>query len=100
MVEFTLNSTISSSSGFALFELNYGYMPSMNPGFKPEPSTTPGVRHFVEHALQNLVDVHDVIIESHVWQTHHANHHRCDSDKFATGNLVYISTADLSLPKG
>jgi hypothetical protein len=100
MVEFALNSAISSSSGFAPFELNYGYMPSLNPGFEPEPSTAPGIRHFVERALRNLADAHDAIIESRVRQTHHANHRRRDSDEFATGDLVYVSTADLSLPKG
>jgi len=64
MVEFALNSAISSSSGFAPFELNYGYTPSVNPGIVPEPRAVPGVRHFVERALQNLADVHDAIIES------------------------------------
>src|SRR5262249_35143392 len=29
MVEFAMNSAISSSTGFAPFELNYGYMPKM-----------------------------------------------------------------------
>ena len=27
MVKFTINSSVSSSTGFALFELTYGYMP-------------------------------------------------------------------------
>ncbi|KIK21552.1 hypothetical protein PISMIDRAFT_12178 [Pisolithus microcarpus 441] len=30
MVEFAINSSISSSTGFAPFELNYGYMPENN----------------------------------------------------------------------
>jgi hypothetical protein len=64
MVEFTLNSTISSSSGFAPFELNYRYLPSVNPGMIPKPSTVPGVKHFIMHMLQNLADAHDAIIES------------------------------------
>jgi hypothetical protein len=100
MVEFALNSAISNSSGFAPFELNYGYMPSMNPGVEPEPSTVLGVKSFVARAVQNLADAHDAIIESRVRQTHHANRRRRDDDKFAEGDLVYVSTADLSLPKG
>jgi hypothetical protein len=100
MVEFTLNSAISNSSGFALFELNYGYMPSVNPGFIPEPSTVPGVKHFVMHALHNLMDVHNVIIESCMCQTHNANYHHCEDDFFMAGNLVYVLAVDLSLPKG
>jgi len=75
MVEFTLNSAISSSSGFAPFKLNYGYTPSVNLGIVPEPHAVPGVRHFVERVLQNLADAHNAIIESRVHQTHNANHH-------------------------
>jgi hypothetical protein len=100
MVEFALNSAISSSSGFAPFELNYGYTPVVNPGLVPEPCSVPGVKHFVARALRNLADAHDAIIESRVRQTHYANARRRDDDHFAVGDLVYVSTADLSLPKG
>jgi hypothetical protein len=31
---------------------------------------------------------------------HHANHRRRKDDSFEVSNLVYVSTADLSLPKG
>jgi hypothetical protein len=100
MVEFALNSAISSSSGFAPFELNYGYMPTMNTGFAPQSISVPGVKHFVERALQNLTEAHDAIIESRVRQTHNANRRRRADDQFIVGDLVYVSTADLSLPKG
>jgi hypothetical protein len=100
MAEFALNSAISSSSGFAPFELNYGYSPTVNPGLTPEPNSVPGVKRFVSQALQNLADAHDAILESRVRQTHNANRHRRDDDPFAAGDLVYVSTADLSLPKG
>jgi hypothetical protein len=100
MVEFAINSAISSSSGFAPFELNYGYTPSIAPGFVPEPGTMPGVKHFVARAIRNLADAHDAIIESRVRHTHNANRHRRDNDTFAVGDLVYVSSADLSLPKG
>jgi len=100
LVEFALNSAISSSSGFAPFELNYGYTPTINPGIVPGPSNVPGAKHFVTRALQNLADAHDAIIESRVRQTHHANRRRREDDTFAAGDLVYVSTADLSLPRG
>ena len=100
MVEFALNSTISSSSGFAPFELNYGYSPTINLGFTPELSAIPGVKHFISCTLQNLADAHDSIIESRVHQTHYVNHHRRKDDTFVAGDLVYVSTVDLSLPKG
>ena len=60
----------------------------------------PGVKLFVARALQNLADAHDAIIESRVRQTHNANRHRREDDTFAPGDLVLVSTADLSLPKG
>ena len=66
MVEFALNSAISSSSGFAPFELNYGYTPTINTSITPELSKVPGVKHFVLRALRNLSDAHDAIIESRV----------------------------------
>jgi hypothetical protein len=100
MVEFMLNSTVSNSSGFAPFDLNYGYTPIVNLGITPKPSTVPGVKHFITHALQNLVDAHDTIIESRVHQTHNTNCHRRDNNTFTVGDLIYVSTADLSLPKG
>ena len=64
MVEFALNSAISSSSGFAPFELIYRYHPNMNLGITLEPSSTPGEKHFITQALQNLADAHNTIIES------------------------------------
>jgi hypothetical protein len=100
MVEFALNSAISSSSGFTPFELNYGYTPNVSPGIVPEPQGVPGVKHFVARAMQNLADAHDAIIESRVHQTYHANCRRREDDSFTVGDLVYVSSADLSLPKG
>ena len=66
MVEFALNSAISSSSGFAPFELTYGYVPTMSPGMIPESNSVPGVKHFVARALTNLSEAHDAIIKSRV----------------------------------
>ncbi len=100
MTEFALNSAISSSSGFAPFKLNYGYPPSVSPGFILEPGTMPRVKHFITCALWNLSDTHDAIIESRVLQTHNVNHHQHHEDSFVIGDLAYVSSSDLSLPKG
>jgi len=43
---------------------------------------------------------HDAIIESHVMQAHHANHRRTMGVEYAPRNLVYLSTQNLTLPKG
>jgi hypothetical protein len=66
MVEFAINSAISSSSSFVPFELNCSYVSSMNPGAQLERSSIPGVKHFVHKALQNLIKAHDAIIKSRV----------------------------------
>ena len=100
MVEFALNSAINSSSGFTPFKLNYGYIPTMNTGFTPQSISVPSIKHFVKHTLQNLTEAHDAIIESRVHQMHNANHCQRTDDHFIIGDLVYMSTADLLLPKG
>ena len=65
MMEFVLNSSISSSTGFAPFELNHGYMPVITQWIKEgQPSTVPEVKSFVQQVIQNLEMAHDAIIES------------------------------------
>src|SRR6266481_6716444 len=44
--------------------------------------------------------VHDAIIESYVVQAHHTNHHRWPGELHSPGDLVYLLTKNLSLPKG
>jgi len=43
---------------------------------------------------------HDAIIESHVMQVHHANCRWMTGVEYAPRNLVYLSTQNLTLPKG
>ena len=70
MVEFVINSSISSSTGFAPFELNYGHMPRiMERVGKGKPSEAPRVQTFVHQVLENLAMAHDTIIESRITQT-------------------------------
>ena len=49
LVEFALNSTLSSSTGFAPFELNYGYMLQITP-FEAEDTMYPGIKEFAQCA--------------------------------------------------
>ncbi len=103
MTEFAINSSVNASTGFAPFELNGGYMPTMLRELAKEPAL-PGVRDFAERAVANLRAAHDALIASRVSQTHQANKHRrsenaeTDPD-FKEGGLAYLSTANLSLPK-
>ncbi|TFK50712.1 hypothetical protein OE88DRAFT_1602123, partial [Heliocybe sulcata] len=84
-------SSVSRSTGFAPFELNYGAMPRMTTVLRPE-VVKPGVQQFAEQALFNLAKAHDTIIESRVVQTHYANKKRRPEDPIPVGALVYLST--------
>ena len=101
MMEFALNSSLSSTSGFAPFELNGGFMPCMVTELPQLDSRVPvGVRDFVEDAVRNLAAAHDAIIENRAMQTFHANKRRTRENPLKEGDLVYLSTKDLNLPKG
>ena len=101
MVEYALNSSISSSTGFMPFELNYGHMPVMMSHMEKGVTWLPlGVEMFVRQALENLAMAHDAIIESRIGQTYHANKRKGIAPKFEVGDLVYLSTKNLSMPKG
>ena len=63
LVEFTINMSVSASTGFAPFELNYGYMPKMS-SFPNSPGTFPGAAAFTECAQQNLEQAHNALIEA------------------------------------
>jgi hypothetical protein len=47
LVEFAINSNISSSTGFAPFELNYGCMPTLIGGITPMEKAKPSVKRFI-----------------------------------------------------
>lgn len=105
MTEFALNSSTNSSSKFAPFELTQGYLPRMTQ--RVPHSSLPGVKAFADQAIDNLEMAHDAIIESRVYQTYHANKRRRDEsllhgveNKIQEGDLVYLSTENLNLPKG
>ena len=100
MVEFAINSSISSSMGFTPFKLNYGHMPRiMEHVGEGKPSEAPGVKMFVHQALENLAMAHDAIIESRITQTYHTNKRKGVAPKFEVGDLIYLSTQNLSMPK-
>ena len=99
IIEFALNSSISSSMGYAPFALNYGFIPQLGQRLGTDTKFV-GVKQFAQQAQLNLMMAHDAIIESCVVQAHHANHHRWPGELHSPGNLVYLLTKNLSLPKG
>ena len=99
IVEFAINSNISSSMGFAPFELNYGYLPTLIGGITPTENAKPGIHKFINQAINNLEEAHDAIIESRVRQTLHTNKCRRADAPYNVSEQVYLSTDNLNLPK-
>jgi hypothetical protein len=99
LVEFAMNSSISASTGHAPFELNYSWMPCMVKG--PEfDSPREGVKLFVENIKDVLDKMFDKLITQCTRQATKANKHRREGQGFKVGDLMFLSTENLSLPKG
>ena len=98
MVEFTINSSINATTGYAPFELNYGYMPRSGQHISTN-TTFKGVKQFAQQAMWNLMDAHDAILEHRIEQTHYSNKCRQPGIKYQINDLVYLSTKNLTLPK-
>ncbi|KZV77991.1 hypothetical protein EXIGLDRAFT_581729, partial [Exidia glandulosa HHB12029] len=58
----------------------------------------PGVRKFAQQMKDAIMSAHDAILETRVKQTRAANRHRKPAP-FDKGDLVYLSTKNLRLPK-
>jgi len=99
MVKFTLNSSVSASTGYAPFELNYRYIPQLGQRLHTNTMFV-GVKQFTQQVLWNAMTAHDAIIASRVMQTHQANHQRWAGETYLPGNRLYLSTKNLALPKG
>ena len=63
-------------------------------------TTFKGVKQCALQANLNLMVVHDVIIVNCIQQTFHANKKCCASDLYHVGDHMYLSTQNLTLPKG
>jgi hypothetical protein len=98
MTEFAINSSISASTGFAPFELNYGYLPRIS-NVIDVPTDLPGVKDFVNKALANIVLAHNNIIEARIHATVQANKGHSEEIPYDIGDKVYLSTKNLNLPK-
>jgi hypothetical protein len=96
-VEFAINSARSSTTGFSPFQLNYGRNPS-SLIWRVE-DEFPGVQKFAERMKMAIMSAHDAIIASRVENTVQANKKRSIAD-YKEGDLVYLSTKNISLPKG
>lgn len=100
MVEFALNSSLNESTGFTPFEIATGRLPTIRTELPVPASKYPGVEEFVANAVNNYILARDALIVSRVRQTHNANRRRTEDPMFEVGSKVYLSTKNLSLPKG
>ena len=98
MVEFTINSSVNTTTGYAPFGLNYGYMPQSGQHISTD-TMFKGVKQFAQQAMWNLMDAHDAILEYRIEQMHYSNKHRQPGVKYQINDLVYLSTNNLTLPK-
>ena len=86
MVEFVLNSSVSATTGFALFKLNQGYMPQI--GMPTSFDTTfKVVKQFALQVKWDLMVAHNAIIANCVQQMFHANKKCCASDLYNNDEL-------------
>ncbi len=98
MVEFSINSSVVASTGYAPFELTYGYVPKMIKMI--ERTEYAGVQDFADKARDMVLNAHDALIRARIDQTYHANQKRRSDDKrLITGNKAYLSMENLNLPK-
>ena len=99
MVEFALNSSVSATTGLALFKLNQGYLAQI--GMPTLFDTTfKGVKQLALQAKWDLMAAQDVIIANHIQQTFHANKKCHARYKYHVGDHMYLPTQNLTLPKG
>ena len=63
-------------------------------------TTFKGVKQFMLQAKWDLMVAHDTIIMNHIQQTFHANKKCRASNLYHVGDHVYLSTQNLTLPKG
>jgi hypothetical protein len=94
MTEFTINSSMSASTGFTPFELTYGYLPRIIQSVGE--SLFSGVQDFTDDVWDMVIHAHNVIIASRVNQTHQANQQlRGDDPLLEVGRKAYLSTFPL-----
>ena len=98
-IEFAINPARSASTGFAPFFLNFGRMPRTMIWDAPPSTEYPSVREFAMQKKTALISAHDSILAARVKQIRNANKRRQEVP-FNEGDLVYVSSQNISFPKG
>ena len=98
MVEFAINSSVNTTTGYAPFELKYGYMLWSGQHISTD-TTFKGVKQFAQQAVWNLLDAYDAILECRIEKVYYSNKCHKPSMEYQINDLVYLSTKNLALPK-
>ncbi|THH27322.1 hypothetical protein EUX98_g6861 [Antrodiella citrinella] len=98
-IEFAINLARSDSTGYAPFFLNTGRMPRSLIWNNPGLDEYPAVRTYAQRVKYAVMAAHDSIIAARVKQTRDANRRRRPVP-FVANDLVYVSSKNMSLPKG
>lgn len=98
-IEFAINLARSDSTGYAPFFLNNGRMPRSLIWDNPTSDEYPAVRTFAQKVKYAVMAAYDSILAARVKQIRDANRRRRPVP-FVKDDLVYLSTKNISLPKG
>ena len=98
-IEFAINLARSDTTGYAPFFLNTGRMPRSLIWNDASSTEYAGVRAYAQRVKQAVMTAHDSIIAARVKQTREANRRR-RAVPFEAGDLVYISSKNLKIPRG
>jgi hypothetical protein len=98
-IEFAINLARSESMGYAPFFLNTGRTLRSMIWDSADETEYPGVRVYAQKMKDAIMTAHDSILAARLKQVHSTNRH-WRPVPFGEGNLVYISSRDLRIPKG
>ena len=98
MVEFAINSSVNTTTGYAPFKLNHRYMLRSGQDISTD-TTFKGVKQFAQQAVWDLLDAHDAILEHRIEQMHYSNKCHKPSVEYQINDLVYLLTKNLALLK-
>ena len=98
-IEFAINSARSESTGYSPFFINSGTMPRAMIWDNASKNEYPTIRNFALQKKLAIMSAHDSILAARVKQSRQANRKR-QPVPFKDGDLVYISTKNMSFPKG
>ena len=98
-INFAINFARSESTGYAPFFLNFGHMPQTMIQNSSHANEYPSVLDFAIQKKMALMSTHNSIIAARTKQIRDMNQKRL-AVPFKTGDLLYLSSKNISFPKG